>query len=247
MDWYYAGKNGRQGPVNEDAFIDLVRSGAIGESTLVWNVSLPDWIAYGSLHSAATPAPAALSAGPVYCSHCGRSVASAADLVLIAGREVCGACKPALLQQMRETGSPWAPAANYAGFWIRFAAIMIDTVILTVINVALTAAAVGWTAVNEPSAAAAVFLLSYASALAVGIAYEGFFLVNKGATLGKLALGLRVIRPSGEPITWGTAIGRYFGKMVSGMILGIGFLMAIWDPEKRTLHDRMVNTRVVKV
>ena len=148
---------------------------------------------------------------------------------------------------MRETGAPWAAGDKYARFWIRCAALMIDVIILTAINSAVAGGAVGWTAAHEPSATVAVFLLSYVAAFVITMAYEGFFLVNKCGTPGKLALGLRVIRPSGEPLIWGIAIGRSLGKFLNSMTFGIGFLMAILDPEMRTLHDRMVNTRVVRV
>ena len=256
MEWYYANANGRSGPVTEEAFAELVRSGAIGPSTLVWNVTMPEWAEYGTQRQVAQPfvaevswdRPAIGAPSPAYCTHCGRPVSSASDLVMIAGREVCGFCKPELLQQMREGATPWARAVNYGGFWARFAASLIDSVIITVVNVAITTTLVGLAAASgDPSAGLASLALSYAAGIAVGVAYEGYFLVNKGATPGKMAMGLRVVMASGGPITWGTAIGRYFGKMVSGIILGIGFLMAAWDPEKRTLHDRMVNTRVIKV
>jgi uncharacterized RDD family membrane protein YckC len=47
-------------------------------------------------------------------------------------------------------------------------------------------------------------------------------------------------------VGYGRATGRAFGEIVSGIICYIGYLMMIWDEEKRTLHDRMANTRVVK-
>jgi uncharacterized RDD family membrane protein YckC len=56
-----------------------------------------------------------------------------------------------------------------------------------------------------------------------------------------------VITADGEPITYWRAFGRYFGKLLSGIILGIGYLMAAFDEEKRALHDRICHTRVVKV
>lgn len=253
MDWYYSDGIARNGPVSEESFAELVRTGVVTDSTLVWNVSLPEWRAYGMVRPQTAPPPmmmpppTALAAVPVaaFCSQCGRRVSSA-DLVAIAGRQVCANCKPALLQQLRE-GTATVGGQNYAGFWIRFAAVLIDYIILSVFNVAVSMALVGTAAVSgDPTASAiaigVVYLLSFAAALG----YEAYFLVNKGATPGKMALGLRVVRASGGPITWGLAIGRHFSKYISGLILGVGYFMAGWDVEKRALHDRICDTRVIK-
>ena len=78
----------------------------------------------------------------------------------------------------------------------------------------------------------------------------GYFIILEGGpgqTLGKKALGLRVVTPEGERIGYLKAFARYIGRIISGVILGIGFIMAAFDDEKRTLHDRMCDTRVVRV
>ena len=76
--------------------------------------------------------------------------------------------------------------------------------------------------------------------------YYFWFLVKKNATPGKMVCGLKVINADGtEEISVGKAIGRHFAKMLSGIILYIGYLMAAFDSEKRALHDHMCNTRVI--
>ena len=78
----------------------------------------------------------------------------------------------------------------------------------------------------------------------------GYFIVLEGGpgqTLGKKALGLRVVTPEGERIGYLKAFARYVGRIISGIILFIGFIMAAFDDEKRTLHDRMCDTRVIRV
>jgi uncharacterized RDD family membrane protein YckC len=55
-----------------------------------------------------------------------------------------------------------------------------------------------------------------------------------------------VVRPDGGPISAGTAVGRWFCYILDSLILLIGFMMAGWDDEKRALHDRICNTRVIK-
>lgn len=64
------------------------------------------------------------------------------------------------------------------------------------------------------------------------------------ASLGKRICGLIVVDEDGLPLTYGTAFLRSFGRLVSGVILGIGFLMGLFDSEGKTLHDRMARTFV---
>lgn len=123
---------------------------------------------------------------------------------------------------------------EYAGFWIRFVAIIIDGVILGIIGGVL----------SRLMAATAYGVISWL----IGAAYYICFWVYwQGQTPGKRILNLRVIRADDRPIDWTTAIIRYIGYIVSGFILLIGFIMAGFDDEKRALHDRLANTRVVIV
>ncbi len=66
------------------------------------------------------------------------------------------------------------------------------------------------------------------------------------ATLGKMALSLKVTDAKGERLTFGRATGRHFGKIVSGVIFLIGFFMAGWTAKKQALHDMMASTLVVR-
>ena len=65
------------------------------------------------------------------------------------------------------------------------------------------------------------------------------------ATVGKRFLNLKVTDLSGEKISFGKATGRHFGKIISFVILLIGFLMVIWDKKKQGLHDKMAGTLVI--
>jgi uncharacterized RDD family membrane protein YckC len=66
------------------------------------------------------------------------------------------------------------------------------------------------------------------------------------ATLGKRALGLKVTSVEGGRISLGQATGRYFGHIISSIILLIGYFMMLWDDKKQTLHDKMADTLVIK-
>jgi uncharacterized RDD family membrane protein YckC len=87
--------------------------------------------------------------------------------------------------------------------------------------------------------------LSFTIQMAFSLAYEVYFLSTKGATPGKMALGLKVIRADGSPISAGLAAGRFFAKYLSLFTFCIGFIIAGFDREKRSLHDHICGTRVV--
>jgi len=87
--------------------------------------------------------------------------------------------------------------------------------------------------------------LSFLIQIAISIAYEVYFLTTRGATIGKMALGLRVVRADGGPISMGLAVGRFFAMILSSFIFMIGYIMAAFDLEKRALHDRLCDTRVI--
>jgi uncharacterized RDD family membrane protein YckC len=61
-----------------------------------------------------------------------------------------------------------------------------------------------------------------------------------------MALKLRVVRADGSPVGYGLAAGRYLSKILSALILLIGYIMAAFDEQKRALHDRICDTRVVR-
>ncbi|MEZ5326505.1 MAG: RDD family protein [Verrucomicrobiales bacterium] len=66
------------------------------------------------------------------------------------------------------------------------------------------------------------------------------------AILGKIALSLKVITTDGPRLTYGRCVARFFAEWLSSIILGIGYIIAAFDEEKRTLHDHICATRVVK-
>ena len=79
--------------------------------------------------------------------------------------------------------------------------------------------------------------ISTTVSIVITVAFTVFFLGRFGATPGKMALNLKVVRPGGEPVTYLQALGRYFSEMVSSMTCGIGYVIAGFDVEKRALHD----------
>jgi uncharacterized RDD family membrane protein YckC len=215
-----------------------------------------------AVQAAAAPGPAARASalaapettGAIRCGECG--VAFPPDEVVpIAGQWVCAGCKPLALQKLRE-GVAVAGVLNYAGFWIRCGARLIDWIILFVPTIALVLLIQGVIAAMTAAAVASGSRVPVAITL-VGMAlmvlllfgvqagYTVFFLGRYGATPGKMACGLRVVRSDGSAITYGRATGRFFADLLNGWTFYIGYLIAAFDAETRALHDHICDTRVV--
>lgn len=249
MEWYYAEEGQQIGPVKGSEFQLLVESGKITTDTMVWHEGMEDWKPYGQAISIASGvAPAGVQPAPTAaqsaCCECGR-VFNQNDMIRHGDSWVCAACKPVFLQRIKE-GAVLPGVMKYGGFWIRFGAKFIDGLILQAVNfgMGLLGSMIG-SAFESPGAALAtqgvVMLLSILTAAT----YTTLLVGRYGATLGKMACGLRVVMPDGSKVSYGRALGRYFAEMLSGLTFSIGYIMAAFDDEKRTLHDRICNTRVI--
>lgn len=141
---------------------------------------------------------------------------------------------------------------EYAGFWLRFVAYIIDSIIVSIpLMVFGMGAFIGadmTSAIEEaPDMSMIGLIVYYASSIIIPWLYYAFMESgNKQATLGKIALGLKVTDLSGGKISFARASGRYFGKIVSTIILFIGFAMAGFTEKKQALHDSMAECLVVR-
>ncbi|MDA1215598.1 MAG: RDD family protein [Chloroflexi bacterium] len=169
-----------------------------------------------------------------FCSNCGRSleVAEQPSVPGPAGPIGMQAPPPATGVPPFETAEePAAQTTEYAGFWIRFAAFIIDGVIVS---------AGGWILVVLSFPSSLVWILS--------VAYAVLFIGLRGQTPGKMALGLQVIKPGYDVPGIGTALMReVVGKIVSTITLLIGFIWVAFDPQKQGFHDKIAGTYVVRV
>ena len=124
---------------------------------------------------------------------------------------------------------------KYAGFWVRFVALVIDCIIIVPFN---------------------NYILSYmgeGSILRILVPNLIWWIYTAGltssilqATLGKKILGLKVVDLNVNRISFAPATGRFFASILSGLILGIGYLMVAFNPKKQGLHDQIAGTFVVK-
>jgi len=132
----------------------------------------------------------------------------------------------------------------YAGFWIRTAASIIDTVFILILTWPILALIYGpeyWT--ESMSGGVWDILFSYVFPAIVVI----LFWVYKSATPGKMALGLKVVSLGESPqLSVGQSIGRYAAYYPSMLVLFLGFIWVAFDKRKQGWHDKLANTIVVK-
>ena len=140
---------------------------------------------------------------------------------------------------------------EYAGFWRRFAAVFIDGLILGIAQM-LVFSVFGLSFINtDPEMFAegipTSFYTAYLITLGMQIAYFVYLESSeKQATFGKQAMGIVVTDMNGERITMLNAVGRYFAKIPSALIMGIGYLMQPFTQKKQALHDMIAGTLVYK-
>lgn len=127
------------------------------------------------------------------------------------------------------------PSGPRAGFWVRFVASVVDSILLGMVNTLLRLVA------PDP--------VAFLAGIAIGFAYFGYFEGGPaGQTLGKKLLDIRVVRSAdGGPLRWSTALLRYLCSFLSAIPFGLGYFWMLWDEEKQTWHDKLSSTVVVPV
>ena len=148
------------------------------------------------------------------------------------------------------TGGP--VAYGLASFGQRAGALLIDTVIVTAVYVIGTIVAVATTPSSSfdnpnPGPTGVGILIMILSYLAAAAYYPFFEGKPAGQTLGKKALGIRVVRKAnGAPLGYGLAIGRFLARFADSFTFGLGLLWAAWDHDHQTFHDKIAGTLVVR-
>ena len=206
----------------------------------------------------------------MYCSKCGAVLAADAVFCQSCGTQVTRA---AVLAPSLGTVSPhagvgaiaYALNVTYAGFWLRFVAYVLDSLIIGFAVMVLFVPfffLMGGVSILEtlprgrvervdPAQFMAFLTLALTLVALSSVAKWLYFAYlesgEKQATWGKQALGIYVTDLAGQRITFGRATGRFFGKIVSGLIpLGIGFIMAGFTERRQALHDMIASTLVLR-
>ena len=153
---------------------------------------------------------------------------------------------------------------DYAGFWIRFVAYVIDSIIIGFLEFIIVLPILGLFGIkifelstirDLENADPELFIPVIASAITglsltvLLITWFYYALLQSGArqaTVGKMALGLKVTDVNGDRLTFARASLRYFSKILSGLFMMLGYIMAGFTEKKQALHDIIANTYVVR-
>lgn len=251
MNLYYADGDQQMGPIGKAELQALIKAKKVNAKTLVWQDGMENWqelgvFIRGQRQGKARPNYEVVSGAQAICSECRRAFPEE-EMIRFNDVRVCAACKPVFVQKVKE-GVSVAGALDYAGFWIRFGAVIIDGIILWVVNMVLFVPLGMFmpTSNDDPFAALSFMPLIMLLQYAIPAVYDTWFVGKYGATPGKMACKIKIVVADGTPLTYSRALGRHFAKWLSSLIMGIGFLMAAFDDERRTLHDRICETRVVR-
>lgn len=226
--WYYAEGDQKIGPVSEDEFERLVSVGTISSDTLVWHKGMSGWQPLSETRGEET----------VFTPH-----------------EEQAANKESRPQgEAKEDGEAipagWSADLAYAGGAKRLFAKIIDLVFMFTLATMVEGLSRRLFPAAEGSIAAIdkVYIVTMLIDMLLGMIYMTWFVGKFGATPGKMVFNLKVVTPSGGKVGYGQSFGRYWAEsVVIVLTLLLGYLPILFDSQKRGLHDRLCNTRVVKI
>ncbi|WP_323841116.1 MULTISPECIES: RDD family protein [unclassified Moraxella] len=142
------------------------------------------------------------------------------------------------------------PARNnivyeYAGFWVRFAAHLVDGVLFLLVVLPILYLTYGdaYFSSDEHSFGVVNVLVTWVLPIVMTI----WFWLKKGATPGKMLFGLKVLDDkTGNYLTVGQSLVRYFGYILSSLVFGLGYIWAAFDKKKQSWHDKLAKSVVVR-
>jgi uncharacterized RDD family membrane protein YckC len=210
----------------------------------------------------------------VYCSKCGTEISAATTFCPTCGQPTLGGipATPATPATIAPSGpgtfAPAAPSApayyssvQYAGFWLRLVAYLIDSLLASVAFVILLIPILVFSGVmpaigriSRGEDPADVFALISSILVAVALLLAGAWLYyallessSWQGTVGKRALNLKVTDMSGNPVTFGRASGRFFSRFITELIpLKIGYILAGFTEKKQAIHDMIASCLVLR-
>jgi uncharacterized RDD family membrane protein YckC len=217
-DWYYLLAGQQIGPVSVQTLARLAREGVLHRETLVWRKGMNLWTMADQIEGIIRAWPP---------------------------DELSATARPASTDVQHAQQA--SPSPRFAGFWDRLAAYLIDACLSTVSGIAfgfLCGAILANVQMTERAVGTSASLLGF---LLYWFYFAGFESSRLGATPGKRALQLRVTDLGGRRISFARATGRLFGKLVSAVPLGAGFVAVAFTKQKQALHDIMAGSLVLDV
>ena len=224
-DWHYINADHQQvGPVTATELKALAANGAIQPHDFVWREGLTDWVKASQLKGLFSATAPPETPSPV-----------------LAMPPQPQPVHPFEVADYTTDVATW----TYAGFWKRFAAFLIDTLIVLVPAFVIDFV-IGFIMAVGGSTEEEIETVFYLLGLIIRWLYFASMESSRlQGTLGKMALGIMVTDRDGQRIGFGRASGRHFAKFLSGIIIGIGFLMAAFTEKKQALHDMVASCLVV--
>lgn len=254
-NWYYGENQQTKGPVSRDELMALLANGTIPATTLLWRAGLSQWIVaaeFPELFDSPEAVPELVTS-----EHSINISEQETPALEVLSSEPSGAS-----ERPRSLSLSCAePTCVYAGFWLRFCAKMFDELIYMLILLPLSLLFAGLLAFLNESLSVygspenfghSVMVLlytggaSFSGGLLLKFLYSGFFLSSYGATPGKMALGMQVLRSDGSRVSFLRGGCRYLAELLSASLCFLGYLMVLFDEQKRTLHDHLCDTRVLR-
>lgn len=257
-EWYYLINGQQQGPVDERILQEMIASGSLGANDLVWRDGMAQWapasqteLFQASPQQPAVPQQEQQQFDP-YAQPLGHGQSQPHSVYNLPGAwDQQG--QPVDVNYGLNQGH-----AGYAGFWKRFAAYLIDQIILIIpciIMIFIVGFIIGIVLAVSGQIQSDADIKQYepmfnivGNVVGIFIAwlYHAFMESSKyQGSVGKLALGIKVVDLAGNRISFGKATGRHFAKIPSLLILLMGFFMAGFTEKKQALHDMMAGCLVV--
>lgn len=253
-DWYYAQNNEQKGPVSERELLALEKAGLLLQSTLVWKKNLPNWQPWSGV-AADVRAAASAEGGAVeeiaVCAYSGQAL-PLSQMVRYGDHWVAAAHKDAFVQSLLEgarvQGMSGSGELQCVGFWWRALGAVIDWAVKLVPSMLvyvpyyiLSFQSMLENGAANPSPnpmdqfkgmgglAIGAYVLGIAGQLAIAIFYDTWMGGKYGGTVGKIALGFKIVRADGEKLTYARAFGRWAAKLVSYFMwwLPVGVIFAL--------------------
>ena len=199
----------------------------------------------------------------MFCSRCGLRVEEGVRYCANCGQEVGLPVTPPQVAANVPVAAPVLAPQRYAGFWLRFVAHLIDGVVLGIPFFLIVMLPIflfgglhllarrGLVGPPDPVFVVAIifrfFFIIALFVVAQWLYFAGMESSAREATFGKAAMSLRVTGLTGQHLTFGHATGRFFAKIITGLIpLGIGYFMAGFTEKKQALHDMIAGTLVLR-
>lgn len=258
-EWYYSDAQRTQhGPVGAGDLAAMHTKGTLPPETLVWREGMSEWKPWREMIRE-------VIAGGAPDDPRAEALVKAAEAA-----PDDGAYRPYAIAEPSPYAPPQARVEEsnaviagghvvHAGFWKRVAAYFIDYFVVTAITYAVMiplamvaaigmggAASAGAEGPFATGAGVAVLVVIYLVAILMPLLYFAWMHASTHqATLGKMAVGIKVVRGDGTRITFWRGVGRIFATILSSLILMIGYIMAGFTERKQALHDMVCDTLVV--